>query len=555
MQSYIGVEDNFLLENGYLAARLEEIVLAADGVRRFSEDNINEIFRIMHTIKSSAGIMMVDNISILAHKLEDVFYCLRETYPESVPHDELVEGILKTADFITAELVKIQSGAEAPGDAADIISFLDSFLTRIKEDIRREGEEPLPENRYTVPGQFYVAPKADEVKKYYRIDIYYRIGTEMSNIRAYTAVYALKDVAEEMIHTPEDIDTDHETAGIIMREGFHIQLQTKCTKEELQTLVDDSSGVKDVTIQDSSVEEFLLGFPDQETDPNALVIRLDDDWKNEKEADELVPGAYVIQKSAGKGKILKGNHSRLASSKDMVSIPMEKLDALSGLIGDLKAHREDTAEMKELIQVIQDAVLSMQKVSMKGIFHKMYRAVYDISRKLNKVVELETIGENTEIDRNTAALLSDALTHILRNAVDHGIESKRERLDQGKTAKGNIVLEAGFQRNDVCIMISDDGRGLDAGRIFEVAAERGLVAGKKKQDFSEKDIYQFIMSPGFSTKRQITEYSGRGVGLDVVTRNLQALDGSVEVDSVPGEGTVIILRIPQRQIAGAAEKM
>ncbi len=544
MQSYIGVEDNFLLENGYLAARLEEIVLAADASRRFTEDNINEMFRIMHTIKSSAGIMMVDNISILSHKLEDVFYCLRETYPESIPHDDLVEAILKTADFITAELVKIQSGTKATGDVTEIMAYLDRLLAIIKAAIRREGEEPLPENRYTVPEQFYVAPKADEVKKYYRIGIYYRMGTEMSNIRAYTAVFALKDVAEEMIYTPEDIDTDHETAGTIMREGFHIQLQTRCAKQVIIDLVEDSSGVKDVTVQDSSVEEFLLGFPEQEHDPDALVIRLDDDWKREKEEDELVPGAYVIQKGAGKGKTLKGNRSRLNASQDMISIPLKKLDDLAVLAGKLKTCRKPE-EMTELIGQIQGAVLSMRKVAMKGIFHKMYRAVYDISRKLNKVVEFEAIGENIEIDRNVATLVSDALMHILRNAVDHGIESKRERLDQGKTAKGNIVLEAGFRQNEIYISVTDDGRGLDAERIFEVAVKQGLIAGKARPDFDDKDLYQLIMNPGFSTRPQVTEYSGRGVGLDVVTRNLAALGGSVEVDSMPGEGTVVILRMPQ----------
>ncbi len=544
MQSYIGVEDNFLLENGYLAARLEEIVLAADPAQRFTEDNINEMFRIMHTIKSSAGIMMVENVSILAHKLEDVFYCLRGVYPEAVPHDELVEGILKTADFITAELVKIQSGAEASGNAGDIMAYLESLLADIKATIRHKGEEPLPENRYTVPEQFYVAPKAAEVKKYYRIDIYYRLGTEMSNIRAYAAVFALKDVAEEMIYTPEDIDTDHETAGAIMREGFHIQLKSRCTKQELEALVEDSSGVKDVTIQASSVEEFLLGFPDPDNDPDALVIRLDDDWKRDKEEDELVPGAYVIQKGAGKGKTLKGNRSRLNASQDMISIPLEKLNALAGLVNELKdCHQNE--EMSERIRLIQDAVLSMRKVSMKVIFHKMYRAVYDISRKLNKVVELEAIGENTEIDRNIATLLSDALMHILRNAVDHGIESKRERLDQGKTAKGNIVIEAGFCQHEVYVSVTDDGRGLDAGKIFEIALEQGLIKGKDKQEFDDKALYQLIMNPGFSTRHQITEYSGRGVGLNVVTRNLETLGGRVEIDSVPGEGTVIVLRIPQ----------
>lgn len=541
MQSYIGVKDNFLLESGYLVARLEEIVMAAQDTRRFTEEQIGEMFRVTHTMKSAAGIMLYDHISILAHRLEDVFYYLRETYPETVPHEELVEGILSTADFITAELVKIQTGQPADGNADGIIAFLKRFLETVKEDIRREGENLPPKQRYTAPAYFYVAPKADEIK-YYRISMYYRIGTEMSNVRAYAAIHALGDAAEKIIYSPEKIAADPDTAGAIMRDGFHILLRSGRSAEEIYRLIEGSSGEKEIQIQDSSVEEFLLGF--QETGGDSLLIRLDDDWLEEQKKEELIPGDYVIRKETGKGKVLQGKLSRLEQPQDVVTIPVEKLESLSGLVEGLDGYRETAGELGNLIDGIREIVLSMKKISMRGIFHKMDRAVYDISRKLNKLVDFTTEGEETEIDRNLMELLSDCLIHILRNAVDHGIEDKRERLNRGKTAKGNIMLQAGRRKDEIYVSVSDDGRGLDADRIFEMADGSGLLKGKERGDFTNEDIYQLIMLPGFSTNRQVTEYSGRGVGLDVVVRNVELLRGRIEVDSIPGQGTEMVICFP-----------
>ncbi|MDR2888213.1 MAG: Hpt domain-containing protein [Lachnospiraceae bacterium] len=542
MQSYIGVEDNFLLENGYLVARLEEIVLAAEEAQRFTQDDINELFRSMHTIKSSAGIMMYENISILAHKLEDVFYYLRETYPPSVPHEKLVEGILLTADFITAQLVKIQAGEVADGDATEIIAYLEDFLHKIKEDIGTKSDA-IPENRYIQPTHFYVAPKAGEAKKYYRISLYYRLGTQMSNVRAYSTIFALKPLAEEMIFSPASIMTDNDTAGIIMREGFHIQIQSQYPEEKLRELVADSSGEKEIEITDSSVEEFLRGFPEKTGE--FPIIRLDDDWREGDQEEELVPGAYVIQKEAGKGTSLVGNRPSVSASQDMISIPTEKIDQLSELVEELAASREN-GDRDRLIEQIQEMVFSMQKVPFKLIARKLNRAVYDISRKLNKVVECTATGEDIEIDRSMTELLSEALIHILRNAVDHGIEDKRERQGHGKMAKGQIQITVTEGQEELCIAVSDDGKGIDADQIFAEAAERQLTGGKERHSLTDKDIYQFILLPGFSTNRQVTEYSGRGVGLDVVVQNLNALNGWLEVDAQPGQGTTMTIWLPNR---------
>jgi len=538
MQSYIGVEDNFLLENGYLVARLEEIVLAAADTARFSEDDINESFRIMHTIKSSAGIMMYDNISILSHKLEDVFHFLRKSYPQRVPHDELAEGILKTVDFITNELIKIKSGDPADGDAVEIINYLDLFLT----ELNYISECQIQEQAYETPNHFYVGPKAGEAKKYYRLKVFYRMGTAMSNVCAYSLIFALTEITDEIIYNPVDL-TDDDSAGEIMRNGFQIQFSTLAGKDEIGELVGSSSGEKEFEIEDSSIEEFLRGFPETET--HDLIINLDDDWVNPDDEPESLAGSYVIQKEAGKVKSMSGISTRHMPTQEMFQIPLAKINVLSDLVDKLRLEEQRTGKLTELVDDIWQLVTAIKKVQLRSLFQKMDRAVYDISRKLGKVVSFDAEGEEVEIDRNMVELVSESLIHIIRNAVDHGIEDKEERKAAGKKIKGAIHMTAGVNGNEICISVSDDGRGLDVERIFAVASEKGLTDGRGIGEYSKRDIYQFISMPGFSTNLRVTEYSGRGVGLDIVANNVASLGGRLEVDSIPGQWTEMSVWLPR----------
>ena len=537
MQSYIGVEDNFLLENGYLVARLEEIVLAATDLARFSEADINEIFRIMHTIKSSAGIMMYDKISILAHKLEDVFYFLRETYPKNVPHEELAAGILRTADFITAELYQIQKGAGAFGDGAEIIAVLDEFLIKVKKNI----DNPLPERAYQEPAHFYIAPKAGAAKKYYHLKVYYRLGTEMSNVCAYSLVHELRDIADELTYHPAAL-TEDDAAGKIMRNGFQLMLSTLSGEEQIRQAIESSAGEKEFEIFASSVEEYFGGFlaaavPD-------LIINLDDDWDAAEEDRASVAGAYVIKKEAGKVKSMAGTPSRPAISPEMVQIPLSKMNELAGLVAKLRELGNGNDELTDAVNDIWKLVTAIKKVKVKSLFQKMERVVYDSSRKLGKVVHFDAEGEEVEIDRSIVELISEALVHMIRNAVDHGIEDKEKRKAAGKRAKGTVVLTAGVSGDEIFVSISDDGQGLDGERIFAVACEQGLTDGRGMAEYEQQELYRFIMMPGFSTNARVTEFSGRGVGLDVVVSNVTSIGGRVEVDSVLGEWTEICIWVP-----------
>ena len=223
--------DMYLFENGQLLEQLQETVLEQKDAECFDEDSINEIFRTMHTIKGSSGIMMFDNITAVSHKLEDIFYYLRESHPDNVPHVELVEHVLEVEDFISNEMEKIRSGDPVDGDASGIIADLDKFLDMIKNGGAPTGENAPPENVHEEPKHFYIAPVATAASRFYKIFITFFPETEMANVHAYKTVYALKEIAEDILYSPEDILTDEKSGEIIIKEGFRILLQAQCTEQ------------------------------------------------------------------------------------------------------------------------------------------------------------------------------------------------------------------------------------------------------------------------------------------------------------------------------------
>ncbi len=215
-----GMLDMYLFENEQLLEQLQEMVLDQKDAECFDEDSINEIFRTMHTIKGSSGIMMFDNITAISHKLEDVFFYLRESHPDNVPHLELVEHVLEVEDFITGEMEKIKSGQATDGDPSGIIANLDQFLNKIQNGGEENETKDLPQNVHEEPKQFYIAPVASSDSRFYKINIIFFQETEMANVHAYKVVYALKEIAEDILYSPEDIIADESSAQTIIAKGF-----------------------------------------------------------------------------------------------------------------------------------------------------------------------------------------------------------------------------------------------------------------------------------------------------------------------------------------------
>lgn len=573
-----GMLDIYLFENQQLLEQLQEIVLEQKDAECFDEDSINEIFRTMHTIKGSSGIMMFDNITAVSHKLEDIFYYLRESHPENVPHVELVEHVLDVEDFISNEMEKIQAGDLPDGDSSEIIAQLDKFLKKIKKGTAKGGKEPIAENVHEEPTQFYIAPVATSASHFYKIYMHFHEGTEMANIHAYKTVYALKEIAEDLLYFPEDIISDESSAEVILQDGFRMLLQAQCTEEEIRNIINVGYDVEKVDIFECKAEEFLQGFDfgDQSTeiDLESSVediesrVQADDANENEEKKPEkpkIAPGDFVIKsREPGKQKKLAKDKGK-SEKASFISVNLSKMDQLMDLIGelvisesvvlqnpDLKVpglnltnFNKAAAQLSKISTDLQNVIMSMRMVPLTNTFQKMNRIVFDVSRKLGKEVEFEMIGDQTEVDKNIIEHISDPLMHIVRNSVDHGIESKEERIESGKPEKGKVILSAKTEAGKVWISVEDDGKGLNRDKILAKAKAQGLLDESKPEDaYTDKEVYQFITLPGFSTNDQVTEYSGRGVGMDVVIQNIQSIGGTLDIESTPGYGSVMSLKIP-----------
>ncbi len=576
-----GMLDMYLFENGQLLERLQEIVLEQKDEDCFDEDSINEIFRTMHTIKGSSGVMMFDEITKISHKLEDVFYYLRESKPTNVPHLELVEYVLQVSDFISGELEKLQNGEPADGSSVELVADIDKFLTALKSG-EGETDKVIKENVYEEPQQFYIAPMATSASHFYKIYLTFQPDVQLANVHAYKTVYSLKEIAEDLLHYPEDLISDDSSVGELMENGFKILLQTQATREELEGMVREGYELKKVEINECTAKEFQRGFDSFGTEimidlessveeieakaESAVFMESPQVVEKAAESKPIAPGDFVIEsKEPGKGKRLAKDKPKKQEKATFISVDVHKMDMLMDLIGelviaesvvlqnqDLKVpglkldnFNKAAGQMTKISTDLQNIIMSMRMVPLTNTFQKMNRIVFDVSRKLGKDIEFEMVGEHTEVDKNIIEHISDPLMHLVRNSVDHGIETPEEREAAGKTEKGKVTLTAKTESGKVWIIVQDNGKGLNRDKILEKARKQGLLdMFKPDSAYTDKEVYQFITMPGFSTNENVTEYSGRGVGMDVVVSNLQSIGGSLEIESTPGEGSSMIMKIP-----------
>ena len=576
-----GMLDIYLYENGQLLERLQEIVLEQKDEECFDEDGINEIFRAMHTIKGSSGVMMFDEITRISHKLEDVFYYLRESKPDNVPHIELVEHVLQVVDFISSEMIKIENGQQPDGSASDYVAALDAFLNKIKNG---EGEQTkeIKENVYVAPQQFYIAPMATAASRFYKIYITFQKDLPLANVHAYKAVYALKELAEDLLHYPEDIISDEKAADEICENGFKILLQAQCSEADIRAIIKEGYDIQKVDIVECSAKEFQQGFDSvgseiridlessvediQAKADGGMIIMAPAAAAPAAEKKQMAPGDFVIEsKGPGTGKKLAKDKPKKHEKAAFMSVDIRKMDSLMDLIGELVIaesvvlqnqdlqvpglkldnFNKAARQMKKISSDLQNTIMSMRMVPLTNTFQKMNRIVFDVSRKLGKDIEFEMIGDQTEVDKNVSEHISDPLMHLVRNSVDHGIETPEERAAAGKTEKGKVTLSAKNESGKIWITVQDNGKGLDRAKIIAKARKQELLDPRKlDKEYTDKEVFQFITLPGFSTKEAVTGYSGRGVGMDVVVSNLQSIGGSLEIESELGVGSRMIMKIP-----------
>lgn len=523
--------DLFIFETTQLLEQLEQDILVGEESNILDENSINEIFRIMHTIKGSSAMMMFHNISAIAHNLEDLFYYLREENPQKVKYSAITDIVLEVTDFIRSELEHISSQSGEVGDESKFVLQIQHILSEIK----RENIVNELESIYKDATDLRRENCGKQIEQSFRICVYFEKDCQMEDTRALAILNDLKDQAEISGYYPNDILDNEQSSDVIRLEGFHITLSTKMPVEELKEYLEYTPCVSEVTIT-------LL---DEKSDGN---IALDHESTNTD-----------MEEKESK----KTNQSMKSNSlnQSMISVNVEKLDMLMDLVGEiviaeamvlqnpdlmglrLNQFKKSASQLQKLTNELRDIVMSIRMVPLSSTFHKMLRIVRDMSKNLDKDVQLKLVGEETEVDKNIIEKISDPVMHLVRNAIDHGIESVAERKKTGKSPTGNITLEAKNSGSDVWIIIKDDGKGLNREEILKIA-EKNEILYKSTADMTDKDVFNLIFSPGFSTKESITEYSGRGVGMDVVAKNVESVGGSVSVESEAGAGTSVILKIP-----------
>lgn len=539
--SYIdeSMTEVYVYETSQIVENLEQVMLTSEKEGAFSKEAINEIFRFMHTIKGSSAMMMFNEMSTLAHRLEDIFYVIREDNSITYDFPGLVDQILESIDYFKIELMKIKEGETPDGDNSELLANVSSYLNNIKNP-EQEIKRPKEEQKY------YISPTTKTEKfDYYKARIWFKENSEMENIRSYTVIHNITDLVEEVVYKPKDIIENDQTINEIRANGFILAIKTAKEREQIQTYLDGTIFLEKLefeAITEGDYQSLASAYGEEETAEEIKIPETSKKFVEKKEKQEKQEVS-----AGGKQSIISVNVDKLDNLMDMVGelVISEAMVTQNPEVHNLEIESFEKAarQLHKITGELQDMVMAIRMVPLSTTFMKMHRIVRDMTRKLDKNVMLEVFGEETEVDKNIIEKIADPLMHIIRNSLDHGIESEEDRVKKGKPAQGLVTLEAKNSGSDVLIIVKDDGKGLDRRVLYDKANLHGLVT-KTYEEMTDREIYNLILNPGFSTKEEVTEFSGRGVGMDVVAKNIESIGGAVIVDSVPGEGMTIILKIP-----------
>lgn len=468
----------------------------------YNQDLIQAIFRSFHTIKGSSGSMGFQQMTELAHLLENLLDRVRRG--EVSVSSSLIDLLLQGVDFLKRMLEEItKKGQEPDWNMEEIFSALQDF----------RGEKEKDDS-----GEYWLTVKLAS-------------DCSMKGVRAYLVISRLQDSGIEVVNTvPSLSDLEGENFG----QSFDILVRTALPPEEVVKIVGSVAEIERVEVKEGEEEE-----------KNRI---------EEKEEKNTIPPT--------------GEQKITTNLKKTVRVDVERLDSLLNLVGELVIDRtrlediiqrlKDYQELVQFREILSDTTTHIGRVTndlqmeiMKArmlplaeVFNRFPRLIRDLARQSGKEIDFIIEGEETELDRSLLEEITDPLIHLLRNAVDHGIESREERINKGKPPQGKVILRAYQEENSVVIVVEDDGRGLDVEKIKDKVVGMGLVTPEEVSKMSEREIVDFIFYPGFSTSDEVTEVSGRGVGMDVVKRNIERVNGQVRVESQLGVGTTFYLRLP-----------
>ncbi len=502
---------------------------------------LNEIFRAAHTLKGMSSTMGFNDLADLTHHMENVLSDLKGGLLEA--NSSVVDVLFQCVDRLQIIVDKIENGNNGNTDNSDLIKNLENIKSghfeaaaALEEEVHSEAvttelSQGANDDGTFVFNEYDITVIKEAIGNEFSAQ-YLKIGIDkdcmMKAVRAFMVFKALEEDGEILKSNPSAQELDE---GKFEGEFELIYI----TKGEINNIVDRVNNVSEikVLVVKALNPDNLLGKSTAPRTENAALLVTGNEQDTNKKAHKI---------------------------KQTVRVDIDRLDKLMNLVGELVMHKgrleqigatQKVADLNETIEQIdristdlQSVVMKVRMVPIEQVFNRFPRMVRDLAKELDKEVEFIIEGKETELDRTVIDEIGDPLVHLLRNALDHGLESSQERAAKGKARQGNVILRARHEGNNVYIEVEDDGAGINPERISRKAVEKGLISAKEAENLSKEDAIELLFTPGFSTAANVTDVSGRGVGLDVVKTKIESLNGEINVDSRLGLGTKFRIKLP-----------
>ncbi|MCM3409107.1 chemotaxis protein CheA [Metabacillus litoralis] len=503
---------------------------------------VNDIFRSAHTLKGMSATMGYEDLASLTHQMENVLDAIRnEKLSVSA---EILDVVFASVDDLEEMVFSIAEGGDGKKDVSRVVEMLKKI-----ENGEAVAEESSPSNEVTLSQSIQdyddyenavIQQSKEQGFSAYELTITLREDCLLKAARVFM-VFEILEQAGEVIKSVPSVDQLEEEK---FDHQFTVAIVTKDSSEDIQNKVMKVSEIDSVNVQPIVVFERNMKQAHEETSQQQLTV-----------AEEEVP-----KHVQAKEQVKTASKQVAATSTKTIRVNIERLDILMNLFEELVIDRgrleqiskdlnnnelnETVERMSRISGDLQNIILNMRMVPVETVFNRFPRMIRQLAKDLNKKINLEIIGAETELDRTVIDEIGDPLVHLLRNAIDHGVEMPDVRVKNGKSEEGNVVLRAYHSGNHVFIEIEDDGAGINRERVLKKALDRGVVTEQIASTLTDKQVYELIFSSGFSTADQISDISGRGVGLDVVKSTIESLGGTVSVDAQEGKGSLFSIQLP-----------
>ena len=575
--------EDFLIEAGEILEQLNEQLVELENSPDDSE-LLNAVFRGFHTIKGGAGFLAIDVMVAICHRTEDIFNMLRND--ELKIDNHLMDTVLPVLDVLNGQFDALRSGedpeaadqslltalegiisgtASAPAEdssSATSESTDDEFDSMVNAIVEPASEDPFVDSTSSEVESDEITDEEFEAL----LDELHGKGTATddslsSNGGSYEENKKNDEISEDEfesllddIHGKGSFSAESAAATKSKSSGGSYEENKKndeITEDEFESLLDDIHGKGSFSTTENKPKAADEKKEETAAKPNA---------QTPVKKDVPIVAKEVAPAEDKKPKPTKDSKPPVETS---VRVDTSRLDEIMNMVGELVLVRnritrlgaeggdssgeEMTKAIANLDLVTADLQLSVMKTRMqpiKKVFGRFPRVVRDLARSLKKDIKLEMVGEDTDLDKNLVEALADPLVHLVRNSVDHGIEMPDKRAENGKDRQGTVTLSASQEGDHILLSIADDGGGMDADVLRNIAINKGLYDKESASRLTDVECYNLIFAPGFSTKEKISDISGRGVGMDVVKTGITSLNGSIEIDSKLGEGTIINIKVP-----------